>query len=136
MPIQLPRGLQRIKTPDGYVHPIQIKGGVVAWGLSASKYTQEVVRSIELHLQMTGSPGLPKRAPTPFAQSYAPEMDTSKELGMKETSFYQSQIGVLRWMVELGRVDIITEVSMLASHLAAPREGHLEAVYLTNNQQD
>ena len=48
---------------------------------------------------------------------------------MKETSFYQSQIGVLRWMVELGRVDIITEVSMLASQLAAPREGHLEAVY-------
>ena len=78
---------------------------------------------------MTGSPGLPRRAPTPFAQGYAPEMDTSKELGMKETSFYQSQIGVLRWMVELGCVDIITEVSMLASHLAAPQKGHLEAVY-------
>ena len=29
-----------------------------------------------------------------------------------------SQIGVLRWMVELGRVDIITEVSMLAPQLA------------------
>ena len=28
MPIQLPRGLQRIKTPDGYVHPIRIKGGL------------------------------------------------------------------------------------------------------------
>ena len=40
-----------------------------------------------------------------------------------------SQIGVLRWMVELGRVDIITEVSMLAPQLANPREGHLEAVY-------
>jgi hypothetical protein len=32
-------------------------------------------------------------------------------------------------MVELGRVDIITEVSMLAPQLANPREGHLEAVY-------
>ena len=31
-------------------------------------------------------------------------------------------------MVELGRVDIITEVSVLASHLALPRVGHLEAV--------
>ena len=29
-------------------------------------------------------------------------------------------------MVEIGRVDIITEVSLLASHLALPREGHLE----------
>ena len=32
-------------------------------------------------------------------------------------------------MVELGRVDIITEVSMLAPQLANPREEHLEAVY-------
>lgn len=31
-------------------------------------------------------------------------------------------------MVELGQIDINTEVSMLASQLAMPREGHLEAV--------
>jgi hypothetical protein len=30
-------------------------------------------------------------------------------------------------MVELGRVDIATKVSMLLSYLAYPREGHLEA---------
>jgi hypothetical protein len=29
-------------------------------------------------------------------------------------------------MVELGYIDIATEVSMLSSHLAYPREGHLE----------
>jgi hypothetical protein len=38
-------------------------------------------------------------------------------------------MGILRWMVELGRIDIITEVSELASQLAMPREGHLEAVF-------
>ena len=32
-------------------------------------------------------------------------------------------------MVELGQVDIITEVSELSSHLALPQEGHLEAVF-------
>ena len=32
-------------------------------------------------------------------------------------------------MVELGRVDICTEVSMLSSHLALPRQGHLEALF-------
>ena len=32
-------------------------------------------------------------------------------------------------MVELGRVDICTEVSMMSSHLALPREGLLEAVF-------
>ena len=31
-------------------------------------------------------------------------------------------------MVELGRVDIIREVSLLSSHLALSREGHLDAM--------
>jgi hypothetical protein len=44
-------------------------------------------------------------------------------------NFYQSQIGILRWCVELGRIGIITEVSMLSTYLCLPREGHLEAVF-------
>ena len=35
-------------------------------------------------------------------------------------SFYQSIIGVMRWMVELGQIDIATEVSLLSSYLAYP----------------
>jgi hypothetical protein len=31
--------------------------------------------------------------------------------------------------VELGRIDIITEVSMLSTYLCLPRQGHLEAVF-------
>ena len=42
---------------------------------------------------------------------------------------YQQLIGILRWDVELGRVDINYEVSCLSSHLAMLRVGHLEAVY-------
>ena len=67
---------------------------------------------------------MPSRAENPFAISYHPEMDTTPELKPVLVTYYQSQIGVLRWMVELGRVDIITEVSMLASQMALPREGH------------
>jgi hypothetical protein len=58
----------------------------------------------------------------------AREINILTELGTDNGTYYHSQIGVLQWMVELGRVDIITEVSMLASHLACPREAHLEAV--------
>ena len=68
-----------------------------------------------------------------FAQGYRPETDVTPELDPEKASYYQSQIGVLRWSVELGRVDIITEVSLLASHLALPREGHLEAVFHVPN---
>jgi hypothetical protein len=33
----------------------------------------------------------------------------------------------MRWCVELGRIDIITELSMVSTYLLSPREGHLEA---------
>ena len=33
----------------------------------------------------------------------------------------------MRWMVELGRVDIAVEVSLLSSFLAMPRRGHMVA---------
>jgi hypothetical protein len=44
-------------------------------------------------------------------------------------NYFQSQIGILRWCVELGRIDIITEVSMLSTFLCMLCEGHLDAVY-------
>jgi hypothetical protein len=59
--------------------------------------------------------------------SYEPELDESTRLDPDAASYFQSIIGVLRWMVELGRIDIATEVSLLSSHLAYPQEGHLEA---------
>ena len=40
--------------------------------------------------------------------------------------YYQELIGVLRWAVELGRIDIAMEVSMLSTHLASvAKEGTL-----------
>ena len=55
-------------------------------------------------------------------------MEVSRELNEVDAAYYQSLIGILRWMVELGRVDVCLEVSMMSSHLALPREGHLEQV--------
>ena len=57
---------------------------------------------------------------------YCPEMDISNPLDPKCLSFYQHLIGVMRWMVELGCIDIATKISLLSSHLAYPRVGHLE----------
>ena len=41
---------------------------------------------------------------------------------------FQELIGELRWAIEIGRVDIHTEVSMLSAYQASPRRGHLEQV--------
>ena len=46
------------------------------------------------------------------------------------TNRYQQLIVLLRWSIELGRIDILTEVSCLSQHLCSPREGHLDYVYL------
>ena len=52
-----------------------------------------------------------------------------------QATYFQSQMGILRWMVELGWVDIATEVSLLSSHVALPREGHfLSFVHLTETE--
>jgi hypothetical protein len=62
-------------------------------------------------------------------KTYRPELDVSPVLGSELSGRYQQLIGILRWAVELGRVDILLEVSLLLSYLCQPREGHLEAVY-------
>jgi len=72
---------------------------------------------------------LPKRAPTPMTTGYRPELDVTELLDPQTANYYQSLIGVLRWTVEIGRIDITTEVSMLAACMAMPRKGHLFAVF-------
>ena len=71
---------------------------------------------------------MPKKAANPFPGDYEPELDTTPALNPELSSWYASLIGMLRWMVEIGRVDIITEVSKMASQMASPREGHLDAL--------
>ncbi len=71
---------------------------------------------------------MPKKAANPFPGDYEPELDTTPTLNPELSLWYASLIGMLRWMVENGRVDIITEVSKMASQMASPREGHLDAL--------
>ena len=68
---------------------------------------------------------LPVKAVTPMSSGYRPEIDASDELDTDDITFFQEIIGILRWMIELGRVDILFEVSLLSSYQASPRLGHL-----------
>ena len=68
------------------------------------------------------------KAPSVLPSGYRPELDVSPELDDDDVSYFNSQIGVLLWAVELGRIDITCEVSMMSSCRALPRRGHLEAV--------
>ena len=99
------------------------------WGISPTKYVRDAIKNVETYIGKRGLT-LPKTGyDAPFKRGYRPELDFSKELNAEDSSYYQSQIGILRWMIELGRIDIIEEVAELSTFLALPREGHLEAVY-------
>ena len=60
---------------------------------------------------------------------YSPELDVTPELMPIDTAFYQSLVSILRWIIELGRVNSAMEVSLMSSHLALPREGHIDKLY-------
>jgi hypothetical protein len=111
----------------GRMRQVVLENGMKAWGIILSQYVQAAVKNVEKYLEERGS-HLPRKADTPMRTSYCPMLDVSPELGPEESSYYMSLIGILRWMVELGRVDICLEVSMLSSHLALPRRGHLDQV--------
>jgi hypothetical protein len=98
--------------------------------MSSSYYVHSTVQNVQEYLAaLPGDRKLLKSAPAQFAGGYKPELDESPDLDPVKANFYQPQIGILCWFVELGRIDIITEVSMLSTYLCLPREGHLDAVF-------
>ena len=113
----------------GRITGVTLEGNIKAWAFSSSKYVQTAVNNVVAHLAKQGNGKLPTKAKTPLSADYKPELDTTPELDPEDAAYFQSLIGILRWMVELGRVDICLEVSAMSSHLALPREGHLEQLY-------
>ena len=100
----------------------------MAWSLSCHDYLSNAIRQIQddlarkdLKLKQFGT-GL-----RPYPANYRPEIDVTPTLDEEGTTKFQQLIGILRWAIELGRVDILTEVSCLSQHLAEPRDGHMVA---------
>ena len=123
-----------VKPPDRYLGAnvdTYSNGYQTFWSLSPDDYVQNAVKLVKSMLEKEGleMPVGQRKTQRPMAKEYRPELDVSPELEPRQAQRYQQLIGMLRWAVELGRVDIMYEVSLLSSHLALPREGHLEAAY-------
>jgi PAS domain-containing protein len=101
--------------------------GLDCWAITSVDYVNAAVKTVKESLEGKRWK-LPGSAKTPMTASYYPELDTSPELGPADITFYQEMIGMLRWAVELGRVDINHEISILSQHQASPRQGHLEQI--------
>jgi hypothetical protein len=70
----------------------------------------------------------PKLYSSPLERGDHPEQDTSELLDLRGIKLYQSLIGSLQWVVQLGRFDITTAVMSMSSFRAAPRQGHMDRV--------
>ena len=103
------------------------------WGASSEQYVASAVKTVKARLKQDGFTynkklSDPNYSPQmPFSSlKYRPEIDTSSECDDQQAAFFQNLIGVLRWIVELGRIDINFEVAALSSYLVNPRVGHLQ----------
>jgi hypothetical protein len=84
----------------------------VRWALSSDKYIDRAVKEVERQLS-EASRMLKNKVKTPLSLDYRPELDKTPELDARRAHYYQGLIGILHWMCELGRVDILVDVSKL-----------------------
>jgi hypothetical protein len=118
--------------PDRYlganIQKYQLNDGNEYWCMHPGDYVKLSCKLIK-EWSDTDNRRWTKSRKNAMITKYRPELDMSPELGDDLASRYQQMIGILRWAVELGRIDIITEVSFLSSHNCSPRAGHLEAAF-------
>ena len=107
----------------GKLREVELENGQRCWAFGSKQYVEAAVQNVIDYLKKREQ-SLPVRAPTPMSSGYRPEIGVTPELGPEDAAYYHSLIGVLRWIVELGRMDINVELSILSSHLLMPREGN------------
>ena len=112
----------KVEMPDLYLGK-KLKredlGGKEFWTMSITYYIKSAVDNVEEQLNKKGDQ-LPSRTVAPISQGYYTETNSSPELYQYGITTFHELIGILRWAVEIGRVEILTEISMLSIYQASP----------------
>jgi hypothetical protein len=92
-----------------------------AWYMSAQSYLEKAIPAIkerfgDLKMLFNRSTLV---APAP--RNYHPEVDETPFLCDEEVNLYQSYIGIMRWAVELSRIDLAHMCATMAKYMSAPR---------------
>ena len=99
------------------------------YAMSSQGYAKEAIRIVESHMNKynLSYPSTRRHGSnTPFSNSlYRPELDQTEFCNDELASLYLNLIGMLRWLCELGRIDILHETALLSQYMASPRYGHL-----------
>lgn len=108
----------------------QLPDGRDVWCMSADEYLENAIKMVDDRMKSDKEPSFNKRQrKRPYDYKYKPELDTSPLLEGEDVTWYQQLIGMLRWVCELGRIDVLYEVGKMSSFNAMPRKGHLREVY-------
>ena len=122
-----------IEEPTRYlgaqIEKVDLPNGKQCWGIKADQYVEDSINTLQRLLDEDGRGQKISERKTPLPTAYKPELDLTEELTEDLASRYRQLIGILRWAVELGRVDILYEVSVMSQYQANPRIGHLEGLY-------
>jgi hypothetical protein len=90
------------------------------WYFGCKRYLTEAVTRVE---SMFGA--LTKNS-TPLPAGDHPEMDDSELCSDDEHRKFQMLMGMLNWVVTIGRLDVAHATMSLSRFAACPRKGHLE----------
>ena len=95
------------------------------WCIGSQKYITEAIKRIETIF------GPLKKHDIPMISGDHPELDDTAILSGESHQKYQMLIGILNWIVALGRLDIAFATSSLSRFVACPRQGHMDrALYV------
>lgn len=93
-----------------------------AWTQGSHTYLNESLIKIEKQF------GTLKLERSPLPTDDHPEDDQSAPLNLQGIRQYQMLTGILQWLVQLGRIDIVKATNSLNQFNSSPREGHLRRV--------
>ncbi len=90
------------------------------WCFGCKRYIKEAIIRIEAML------GKIPKSTVPMAASDHPEMDVTEVLDDDKHRQFQMLIGILNWIVTIGRLDVAFATMSLSRFSACPRRGHLD----------
>ena len=122
----------KAEVPDMYlgesIKKVETVDGTECWMISVEKYVKADLEDGKIKLSKSNF-RLPSRCGTPMDTTYHPSEDVTKEMNAEGLQVDQELIGILLWVVDINRVDILLEVNLLSSQLALLRVGNIQADY-------
>ena len=122
----------KIELPDIYLGDtlarMKLDSGNYCWTMSSEQYVKAAVTNFEEDLSRSEK-RFPSKCVTPLSRNYAPWLEDSLELMEDGVQRYQELIVQIIWAVDIRRLNILLETSLLSSYLAMPWVRHLKQAF-------